>query len=183
MKKILFFIYIILTINTFSESVNIQKIAVVDISIVLEQYSKKNILEDKLNKKREASNKKIAALREESLKKELELLKDGEKVKKKDIEELDEMNLSIQENIRAIDKELNSLYNNYMQELITDISVGAVVVGREMGFDIVFHKGTTFYGGTDITKEVIKFLNSGEKISLSEDSMKDINNDIKKYSN
>ena len=168
---------------SFGEPISTQNIAVVETGIVLEQYTKKIDLGDKLDAQRKKYDDELNLQKEGILKKELELVKKGDKTTKEDFEQLNELKGNIELSFKEFDTNLGRLYNDYMQELKSDIAIAAVVVGKEMGFDIVFHKGATFYGGTDITQEVVAFLNKGEKISLTEEKMKGINNDLKKYKN
>lgn len=182
MKKILLLLITLSTL-TFGEVINTQNIAVVDMGMVLEQYSKRGELEQKLDTQKKEYDEKLNLQKEAILKKELELVQKGDKPTQEESEQLNNLKSNIEKKYREFDTSLNKLYNDYMFQLNSDIVTATVVVGREMGFDIVFHKGTTFYGGTDITAEVIEFLNKGEKISLSDKDMKRINNDLKKYKN
>lgn len=183
MKKIIIILTLILSVVSFTQEINIQNIAVVDINIVLEQYDKRTQLEDELDLQRKKYDVVLQQHKEDILKKELELVQMGDRVSDENLSELSDLKSEIENNFKKFDGNLNKLYSDYMYQLNSDIATAVVVVGREKGFDIVFHKGTTFYGGTDITSDVIDFLNKGEKISLLEEDMNTINNDTYKYKN
>lgn len=151
--------------------------------MVLEQYTKRGELEKNLDTQKRVYDEELNQQKEAILKKELELVQKGERPTEEEADQLNSLKSRIEKKYREFDSSLNKLYNDYMFQLNSDIVTATVVVGREMGFDIVFHKGTTFYGGTDITLEVIEFLNKGEKISLTDKDMERINNDLKKYKN
>ncbi len=182
MKRI---ILLLITLSTlaFGEVINTQNIAVVDMGMVLEQYSKRGELEKSLDTQKKVYDEELNQQKEAILKKELELVQKGKKPTEEEAGQLNNLKSGIEKKYREFDTSLNKLYNDYMFQLNSDIVTATVVVGREMGFDIVFHKGTTFYGGTDITAEVIEFLNKGEKLSLTDKDMERINNDLKKYKN
>lgn len=183
MKKLILILLTIISTLSLAEVVNTQNIAVVDTSIVLEQYNKRTQLEDELDLQKKEYDVVLQQHKEEILKKELELVQMGDKVSNTNLSELNDLKGEIENKFKQFDNNLNKLYSDYMYQLNSDIATAAVVVGRERGFDIVFHKGTTFYGGTDITNEVIDFLNKGEKISLFQEDMNTINNDTYKYKN
>ena len=182
MKKIILLLIIISTL-TFGETQITQKIAVVDMGMVLEQYTKRAQLEKDLEAQKKGYDKELNQQKEALLKKELEVVKNGDRPTEEDYSQLKDLKGGIEKNYREFDTNLNKMYNDYMFQLNSDIVTATVVVGKEMRFDIVFHKGTTFYGGTDITEEVIDFLNKGEKIPLGTKEMKGINNDLNRYKN
>jgi len=182
LKKI-FLLLITISTLAFGEAITAQNIAVVDMGMVLDQYTKRGELEKSLDIQKKVYDEELSQQKEAILKKELELVQKGERPTEEETDQLNSLKSGIEKKYREFDTSLNKLYNDYMFQLNSDIVTATVVVGKEMGFDIVFHKGTTFYGGTDITAEVIEFLNKGEKISLTGKEMEKINNDLKKYKN
>lgn|GEM_PF-3089971 len=183
MKKIILSLLTFVSIFASAQEISTQNIAVVETSIVLEQYTKKADLIKKLDAQLKEYETSLSLQKEEVLTRELELVKKGSDATREDFLQLEELKNDVEVNFKKYDLSLDDLYRKYMYELNSDISVAAIVVGKEMGFDIVFHRGTTFYGGTDITQEVIDFLNKGEKLSLTDKNMKSIDNDFKRYKN
>ncbi len=146
-------------------------IAVVDPRMVLEQYKKRVYFENDLKEKQKSYHKFIFDEKIKILEEEHRIF-DGEKnISEKEMMEISSKKEKIDEKYTEIEESLKKLHLEYFNILKSDIAIAAVVVGKEMGYDMVINKEMFFYGGDDITKNVIDFLNSGEKI-LIEDSMK-----------
>jgi hypothetical protein len=58
-----------------------------------------------------------------------------------------------------------------------DIAVVALLIGKQKNLDMVIQKSITFYGGIDITQEVLDFLNSADKIEVGKKDNQ-LNNNI-----
>lgn len=170
--KTLLLLLLVSTLS-FANNQDIDRIAVVDTAMVLDSYNKRIELENELSRKKEALNLEITSVKESILDLEKKALhtRDRENIAK----ELTTLKTSLDLMTREAKEELKTLYSESSISLQRDVAIAVNVVGRELGYSVVFHKNATFYGGYDITKEVTSFLNSGEKIPLN---LKPIINDL-----
>jgi Skp family chaperone for outer membrane proteins len=53
-----------------------------------------------------------------------------------------------------------------LEKLKSDIRVAIKEVGKIKKYDAVLEKQVVYYGGTDISEDVVKFLSGVEKIEL-----------------
>lgn len=140
--------------------------AIVDRQSVLDDYKETESVEQELAKAQTDRQEKIDA-RKKELDKELEALKELEKKKDPATEsKRAEMRASLEKKF----DELKTLHNKYMGELQTiekkfvqtlkaKISTAIEEVAQKKGYSMVFEKEAVYFGGTDITEDVIKHLN------------------------
>lgn len=158
--KVLFFLI------CFSSIGFAHNLGVVDAETIFLNYNKKNLLEEELNNLKNNFNVELSNFKQEMLNKELEITKKGSKASKKEKDLVKSLKQQFQEKIQSAESELVQAQEKYISELRTDIAVAAVLVGKEKGLEMVINKSATFYGGEDITKEVLEFLNNSPSASL-----------------
>lgn len=160
------FIYIFLffiNVDVFSEN-----IAVMDPRSVLEHYQKRvefenNLKESEKNYQNIIFFERINILEEE----EKQLERDGNiSLEEKNL--IESKNKELDDKYNEMENSLKSRHLEYQSILKNDITIAAIIVGKQNGYDMVLNKDVSFYGGTDITQDVIEFLNSSDKILLEE---------------
>ena len=140
-------------------------IGVIDSNIIFNNYKKKDTLEKKLE------NFKL--LQEQQLLKEKNtLLKIEEKIlKKKQPTSKEKNNLAklekkLEEKTAESQKQINIQQQEYLSELQRDISIAALIIGKEEDLDILLDRSALIYGGVDITNKVLESLNNPKTIPL-----------------
>lgn len=174
MKKFLFLTFIFCSLTLFAK-----EIGVVDADFVIQNYKKREILETALNSKKDELVKNFSLKKELLLKKENIIREKGEEATNEELDSLALLQQDLDNILAENDRILGELFDNYFEELRGDIAAAAILVGKEKNLDMVIQKAATFYGGTDITEEVIEFLNSTQKIDVNKNGIK-LNNDLKK---
>lgn len=174
MKKILFLTFIFCSLTLFAK-----EIGVVDADFVIQNYKKRELLETALNSKRDELVKTFTVKKENLLKKENILMEKGDSATKEELDSLALLQQDLDNVLAENDRILGELFDKYFEELRGDIAVAAILIGKEKNLDMVIQKAAAFYGGVDITEEVIDFLNSTQKIDMDKKGIK-LNNDLKK---
>jgi Skp family chaperone for outer membrane proteins len=148
-----------------------QNIAVMDPRVVLDQYQKRLEFENDLREKEKNYQKIIFDERIKILEEEGEQLKKYGSLSQEEKRKITSKNEKLDEKYDEMENSLKELHLEYQNILKSDITIAAVIVGKEKGYDIVISKEVSFYGGVDITQDVIEFLNSSDR-TLLEESLK-----------
>ncbi len=165
--KLFFYIFLFLiNVSLFS-----QNIAVMDPRVVLDQYQKRLEFENDLREKEKNYQKIIFDERIKILEEEGEQLKKYGSLSQEEKRKITSKNEKLDEKYDEMENSLKELHLEYQNILKSDITIAAVIVGKEKGYDIVISKEVSFYGGVDITQDVIEFLNSSDR-TLLEESLK-----------
>ncbi len=165
--KLFFYIFLFLiNVSVFS-----QNIAVMDPRLVLDQYQKRLEFENDLREKEKNYQKIIFDERIKILEEEGEQLKKYGSLSQEEKRKITSKNEELDEKYDEMENSLKELHLEYQNILKSDITIAAVIVGKEKGYDIVISKEVSFYGGVDITQDVIEFLNSSDR-TLLEESLK-----------
>ena len=165
--KLFFYIFLFLiNLSVFS-----QNIAVMDPRVVLDRYQKRLEFENDLREKEKNYQKIIFDERIKILEEEGEQLKKYGSLSQEEKRKITSKNEKLDEKYDEMENSLKELHLEYQNILKSDITIAAVIVGKEKGYDIVISKEVSFYGGVDITQDVIEFLNSSDR-TLLEESLK-----------
>ncbi|MGM0507598.1 MAG: OmpH family outer membrane protein [Fusobacteriota bacterium] len=81
-------------------------------------------------------------------------------------QELQEMQEKFQVKYQQMQQNLNVLQETMYEKLRSGIDTAIKEVAKQEKYDTVFDKSVIYYGGDDLTKEVIDFLTGSEKIEL-----------------
>ncbi|WP_319371031.1 OmpH family outer membrane protein [uncultured Ilyobacter sp.] len=167
-----FYIFIFLiNVNVFSQS-----IAVMDPRIVLAQYKKKVDFENDLMEREKKYQYTIYDERMRILKKEKEQLERAIDISLEEKSEIASKHEELDKKYGEMENYLKHLHTEYQGILRRDITIAAIIVGKEKGYDMVIDKEVSFYGGDDITQDVVEFLNSSDKTLLEKSLKKGSNN-------
>ncbi|WP_372713143.1 OmpH family outer membrane protein [Ilyobacter sp.] len=142
-----------------------------DPRLVLDQYQKRLEFENDLREKEKNYQKIIFDERIKILEEEGEQLKKYGSLSQEEKRKITSKNEELDEKYDEMENSLKELHLEYQNILKSDITIAAVIVGKEKGYDIVISKEVSFYGGVDITQDVIEFLNSSDR-TLLEESLK-----------
>lgn len=163
MKKILIAIGTLLVCGTIFAG----GVGYVDTQKVIEKYpeTKKTqaFLEDKkadLQKVLDDEKKKMEARQDE-------LEKKGNKITDKDKKDFEKAKEEFKDKFEAMQKNLDQLQYTMYDKLKSDINVAIKDVGNSKKLDVVLDKAVVYYGGTDVTDDVVKFLTGVQKIDLN----------------
>jgi Skp family chaperone for outer membrane proteins len=171
MKKIIL-LFVVFSLNIFAQS-----IGVVDADYVISNYKKREILESSLNQKREELGKIFEEKKAQVIAYEKSLMEKGGTPTQEEISKFESLQKNLEETVLSNEQTLNTLFQKYFDELRGDIAVVALLIGKQKNLDMVIQKSITFYGGIDITQEVLDFLNSADKIEVGKKDNQ-LNNNI-----
>lgn len=157
--KLLFFLFFY-SIHSFSMS-----IGVIDSEYIFNQYSKRILMEQKLEDKRNLLNNEIESLRQELLKKE-QALKAKKNLSKEDKATIANLKKQFQQKINNSEKIFDEEQQNFVYEIKFEIDSAAILIGKEKKLDMVIEKSATIFGGVDLTEDVLNFLNSKDSYKL-----------------
>lgn len=157
--KLLFFLFFC---SIYSFSMNI---GVIDSEYIFNQYSKRILMEQQLEDKRDVLNKEIESLRQELLKKE-QILKSKKNFSQEDKEAITNLKKQFQQKINSSEKIFDEEQQNFIYEIKFEIDSAAILIGKEKKLDMVIEKSATIFGGVDLTEDVLNFLNSKDSYKL-----------------
>lgn len=150
----LIFLYFISTFSFSSPN-----IGVVDTNFIFNNYYKRADMEKELDKRREELNKEIEDYRQKLLAEE-KSIKSKEVLGNKEKERLLELKNLFQEKINKNEEIYYSEQQEFLSNIKFEIDAVAILIGKEKNLELVVEKNATIYGGTDITQEVLDFLNN-----------------------
>ena len=98
--------------------------------------------------------------------KDKDIAKKGDKATKTEKDELDKMKADRKSKFEAMQQNLDQLQYNLYDKISSDINVAIAETAKAKQLDVVVDKTTVYYGGENITKDVLNFLNGVKKIDL-----------------
>ncbi len=146
-------------------SKSIEKIGVVNMQKVLNDFKEAETVNNNLQDEKEALQKKLDDEQEKLKKKkdsiEQKVAKLKETEKKKMADELNKDLLKLQDVFQKYSAELREKQADAYRKLEEKILSAIEAVAADQSIDIVVEKGVVFVGGDDITNDVLNKLNSG----------------------
>lgn len=145
------------------------KVGYVNLEVVFEQYKKTAESRDEFDKERETQQKEIAKKQEELRKaqelyeKQKDVLKPEEK--KKSEEELQKIQQEFYNFVGAANQKLEEKKNQLIEARLKEIQDAIKDFAIKEKYDFILNSQAVFYGpeGSDITEQVVKFLNKEKK--------------------
>lgn len=156
------FLFILLCLSTSAFSATL---GVIDSEYIFNQYNKRAILEEQLDKRRDELNSEIELLRQQLLIQEKKI-KSKKKLTKKDKTELLNLKKQFQSKIESSEIIFEREQRNFVYDMKFEIDSVAILIGKEKNIDMVIEKSATIYGGTDLTEDVLNFLNNPKSYKL-----------------
>lgn len=143
----------------------IEKIGVVNMQKILNDFKEAETVNDSLQKEKDALQDKLDKEQEKLKKKkdavEQKVAKLKEEEKKKAAEDLQKDLVKLQDVFQQYSADLREKQAEAYKKLEDKILEAINAVAAEQGVDIVVEKGVVFVGGDDITEQVLEKLNSG----------------------
>ena len=162
MKKIVIGIAgIILSMNLMAAGIGI-----VDKQEVFEKYPESQKTVEYLEKKKTEFEEVLKGIESKLDAKDKEIAKKGDKATKAEKDELDKMKVERKSKFEAMQQNLDQLQYNLYDKISSDINVAIAETAKTKNLDVVIDKTTAYYGGEDITKDVLSFLSGVKKIDL-----------------
>ena len=152
---------IILAMNLCAEGIGI-----VDKQEVFEKYPESQKTVQYLEKKKSEFEVVLKDIEAKLDVKEKDIAKKGDKATKAEKDELDKMKAERKSKFDAMQQNLDQLQYNLYDKISSDINVAITETAKTKKLDVVIDKNTAYYGGEDITKDVLNFLNGVKKIDL-----------------
>lgn len=145
------------------------KVGYVNLELVFDQYSKTAESRNEFDKERESQQKEIAKKQEELRKaqelyeKQKDLLKPEEK--KKSEEEIQRMQQDFYNFVGMANQKLEEKKNQLIEARLKEIQDAIKDFAIKEKYDFILNSQAVFYGpeGSDITQQVVKFLNKEKK--------------------
>jgi outer membrane protein len=141
-------------------------VAFVDRQLVLDEYKETESIEQDLKKAQDDRQIKIDERKKAldlELKafKELEEKKDPESEKKKEVmkAELEKKFAELKDLHETYMRELQTIEKKYVNTLKAKIHDAIKEVGKKNGYSVVLEKEAVYFGGKDITDDVVLYLN------------------------
>lgn len=161
MKKLLLVLMLVLGLQSFASTV-----AVVDMGNIFKNYSQAKKIQKYLGDQRAKLlapvNKKGKALEEKGR----ALYAKGDNVTKGDEKEYKKLQKDYQKELGEFKKKFGAIERKKMQKLENKIKIAITEVAKSKKMDVVVNKAATLYGGEDITKDVLKFLENSKSVDL-----------------
>lgn len=142
------------------------KIVYVDRQFVFEEFEETDKVEGDLKTEQDERQEKIDSKRKkmDKMLEEYKVLKD--KKDEKSIKEADQMKVVLEGKFAEIKemhneflRQLQAIEKNKVKELKKKINNVITDYAKTKGFDLVLEKEAVYYGGQDITQEIVKILN------------------------
>ncbi len=152
---------IILSMNLCAEGIGI-----VDKQEVFEKYPESQKTVQYLEKKKLEFEVVLKDIEAKLDAKEKDVAKKGDKATKAEKDELDKMKAERKTKFDAMQQNLDQLQYNLYDKISSDINVAITETAKTKKLDVVIDKNTAYYGGEDITKDVLNFLSGVKKIDL-----------------
>lgn len=141
-------------------------IGYVDTQVVLENYKKTAEIQKTLETKKQELQEMLNKEKDKITKREEELEIMGKEATKEAADKVKAMKKEFQEKFTLLQQELDKSQYIAYQNIKTDISTAISNVAETRKIDTVVDKAVVYFGGEDITKDVIEFLSEAEKIKL-----------------
>jgi len=162
MKKILTLAMAI----SMSVSIFATKIATVNTQKVFQGYSKTQVAKTKLETEKTKLEKQLAVKAENLEKIAKELNAKGNEVTVAEKDKFKRQKMEFGKERQALQQKLGRLEYEEMGTIKTEIKSAVQQVARKNKYEVVIEEGAVLYGGKDITAEVLKVLESSNKIKL-----------------
>ncbi|WP_297487119.1 OmpH family outer membrane protein [uncultured Cetobacterium sp.] len=156
------FLFILFCVST---SAFATTLGVIDSEYIFNQYNKRAVLEEKLDQRRSELNNEIEILRQTLLIKE-KSIKSKKTLTSKDKEILLNLKKQFQKKIETSEISFEREQRNFVYDIKFEIDSVAILIGKEKNIDMVIEKSATIYGGTDLTEDVLNFLNNPTSYKL-----------------
>lgn len=162
MKKFIMLVAgVIMSLNVLAGTVGY-----VDPQDLLDKYPETKKTQDYLEKKKKDLQIVLDAEKTKINDKSEELKKKGDKATKAEKDELEKTKTEFQKKFETMQANLEQLQYTMYDKLYSDINVAIQEIAKEKKLDIVVNKTAIYYGGEDITEDVLKFLAGVQKIDL-----------------
>ena len=162
MKKFIMLVAgVIMSLNVLAGTVGY-----VDPQDLLDKYPETKKTQDYLEKKKKVLQTVLDAEKTKTNDKSEELKKKGDKATKAEKDELEKTKTEFQKKFETMQANLEQLQYTMYDKLYSDINVAIQEIAKEKKLDIVVNKTAIYYGGEDITEDVLKFLAGVQKIDL-----------------
>ncbi|BDU50315.1 OmpH family outer membrane protein [Haliovirga abyssi] len=139
----------------------------VDTQKVLSKYPETQRTQQFLQSQKEKMQKDLDAGKEKVANYQKELEQKGDKATKEEKDKLDKMKSEFAKNYKGMQSSLDQLQYTMYEKLKSDINLAIKQVAKKDQLDAIFDSAVVYYGATDVTDDVIKFLSGVEKIDLS----------------
>jgi outer membrane protein len=149
-----------------SVSIFAAKIATVDTQKVFQGYSKTKEVQVKLEKEKTKLEGQLATKAKNLEKIAKDLNAKGDKVTVAEKDKFQKQQMEFGKEHKALQEKLGRMEYEEMGAIKADIASAVKQVARKGKYDLVIEQGAVLYGGKDITTEVLKTLESTEKIKL-----------------
>jgi len=162
MKKMLMVVMAVVM----SMSVFASKIATVNTQKVFEGYSKTQTVKTKLEQEKTKLESQLA-VKAKSLEQTAKTLNaKGDQVTVAEKDKFQKQQETFAKERQALQNKLGKMEYTEMTAIQNEIKSAVTRVARSKKYDTVLEAGAVLYGGTDITAEVLKELESTKKIKL-----------------
>ncbi len=151
----------VMAVNSFAAS-----IAYVDPQELLEKYPETKKTQDYLEKKKKEMQGILDSERTKVEEKDQDIKKKADKATKAEKDELEKIKLDFSKKFEAMQGNLEQLQYNMYEKIKSDINVAISETAKAKKIDVVMDKTVIYYGGDDITKDVLNFLSGVQKIDL-----------------
>jgi|GEM_PF-661038 len=146
------------------------KVGYVSLEMIFDQYKKTAESRDEFEKERENQQKEIAKKQEELRKaqetyeKQKDILKPEEK--KKTEEEIQKLQQEFYNFVGAANQKLDEKKSQLIEARLREIQDAIKEFAIKEKYDFILNSQAVFYGpeGTDITEQIVKFLNKEKKL-------------------
>jgi len=141
-------------------------IGFVDTQMILENYSKTKEIQNSLEMKKQNLQEMLNGEKEKITAKENEFLGETKELDEEEEKKLKKMQQDFQNKFQILQQELDKSQYIAYQNIKTDVSMAIKNVAQLNNINTILDKAVVYYGGKDITKDVIEFLSGTEKIEL-----------------
>lgn len=162
MKKILVTIgSLICAANIFAAGVGY-----IDTQIVIQKYPETAKTQVYLETKKSELQKLLDDAKNKIEAKDAEIEKKGANATDKEKKDLETEKETFKAKYEEMQQNLDQVQYTMYEKLKSDINLAIKEIAKEKKLDLVLDKQVVYYGGTDITDDVSKFLSGVEKIDL-----------------
>lgn len=133
---------------------------------VLRNYPETQRTQKFLEEKKADMQKNLDIANKELIVEQKELELKGEAATKEEKDAFAKYQKTYKAQFDKMQYDLDSLQYNMFEKLKSDISTAIDQVAKEKELDSVLDAAVVYYGGNDITKDIIEFLSGSEKIEL-----------------
>lgn len=138
----------------------------IDTNSVIQKYPETAKTQQYLEIKKSEMQKILDEARKKIEAKAEEVDKKGDKATDKEKADLEAEKTNFKVKYEEMQQSLDQVQYTMFEKLKSDINLAIKEVAKEKKLDIVLDKQVVYYGGTDISDDVAKFLTGVEKIDL-----------------